>query len=193
MTWEQAGKMAYQAGLALVEWGLKICALVAGMMTLATKGSLGMRITAGFGSLSHGLRRLFDAPELIGRISWTAREYNRIGRTRFQEAYGLAPVDRLMAAVNDFCSFTHQMSRNLFQHPLISLVAVLLVFGSYYLLGRVIQFARQRGRQSWLCRLEQRLGDRVFNRTLPSRKSYPGRAKQQDSIERSMGTSPKLT
>lgn len=194
MNWEKVGKISYQFGLSLIEWGFKLCALVAGMLSLATQGSFGKKLAAGFGSLSDGLRQLFVIPSTFKEISWATREYHRLGHAEFQSTYGMASLDQLIGSLNSFFTFFHQISVNLSQNPLISIMAALLVFIAFYLLGRVIRFARQRGRGSYLCRLEQRLGDRVFNREASRIKERVRDFSKRHSADKSMGrSSPKLT
>lgn len=184
MDWAQIGKICYQFTLSLIEWGLKICAFVAGLLTLGAQGSFGVKFGTGFGSLSSSLRQLFEAPITFKEISWAAREYHHVGHAEFQEAYGLAPIDQLVASLNGFFGFFNQISTNLSQDPFVSIVAAVLVFLSFYLLARIIRFARQRGQGSLMCRLEQRLGDRVFNRVTPDLSTKIRSASKRNAAEK---------
>ena len=190
MDWAQIGKICYQFTLSLIEWGLKICAFVAGLLTLGAQGPFGVKIGTGFSSLSSSLRQLFEAPVTFKEISWAAREYHQAGHAEFQEAYGLAPIDQLVASLNGFFGFFNQISTNLSQDPFVSIAATLLVFLSFYLLARILRFARQRGRSSWLCRMEQRLGDRVFNRSTHDLSTKIRKAKKRESVKKKVKKSP---
>lgn len=164
MNWEKVGKASYQFSLSVIEWGFKLCALVAGMLALAANGSFGNKVGTAFGSLPEGLRQLFTFPSAFNKMSWTAREYHQMGEGRFREAYGMMPVDQLIGSLSGYFSFFHEISVSLSRAPLMSVTAALMAFLSFYVLGRIIRFARQRGQGSYLCRLEQQLGDQVFNR-----------------------------
>ncbi len=190
MDWAQIGKISYQFLLSVIEWGLKICAFVAGLLALGAKGSFGVKFATGYGALSSTLRQLFEIPVTFKEISWAAREYQQVGRAEFQEVYGLAPIDQLVASLNGFFGFFNQISTNLSQETFISLAVTLLVFLSFYLLARVLRFARQRGRGSWFCRMEQRLGDRVFNRVVPDLPTKIRKASKQKSVKKKVEKSP---
>lgn len=164
MNWEKIGKISYQIALIVIEWGFKLCAFVATGMALSTKGPLGTKISSGFGSLSHGLRQLIEAPAEFKEISWAARKYHQVGHAEFQESYGLAPIDQLVSSLTNFFVFVDQIAGNFSQNPLVSIIAAIVVFVSLYLLAWVIRFARQKGQGSLLYRFEKRLGDRIFNR-----------------------------
>ena len=196
MKWEKVGKIGYQTLFWMIEWGFKLCAVVAGSITLATKGTFGMKLGTGFGALSDGLRKLFSFFERFNEISWVVQEYHQIGSAEFQELHGLAPVDRLIALLNGFFVFLHQTLTNLLQQPISSITATVLVFGSFYLLARIIRFARQKGRKSWLCRFELRLGKKVFSKDLA--RSKPKESNIAKNSQNSLGQSikeffPKLT
>ncbi|HKK47092.1 MAG TPA: hypothetical protein VJ964_16310 [Balneolaceae bacterium] len=163
MNWEKVGKLSYQFLLYVIEWGFKICALVAGWFALAASGSLGMRIGSGFASLSFGLRHLFEFPAELKRMIYLVSDYNQMNRELFRETYGAKAVNQFMASLNDGITFLHRITQNLYQHPFASLTAGLVVFVTFYLLARIIRFARQKGRGSWLNRWELRLGNSVFN------------------------------
>jgi hypothetical protein len=163
MKWERIGKISYQFVLILIEWGFKLCAIVAAGMALSSKGSFGTKLSAGFGSLSYGLRQLVEAPAEFNEISWAARKYREIGHAEFQESYGMAPIDQLVSSLNSFFVFVYQISSNLSQSPFVSIIAAVLVFISFYFLSRIIRFTRQKGQGSLLYRFEQRLGDQIFN------------------------------
>ena len=197
--WEKILNASYHFLLTTTEWGFKVCAVVAGWLTLGATGSFGSKMETGFGSLSQGLRRMMELPARFGDIGWTAREYQQMGAAEFREAYGMAPVNELMTFLSGIFSYFGQISANLVNAPLTSLTATLLVFLSFYLLGRIIRFARQQGRGSFLTQLEQKLGDRVFNRMEKSvedesAKAAPEPRKQSLGKKfRSRQSSPKFT
>lgn len=195
MNWEKVGKISFQFALSAIEWGFKICAFVAGTLALsAPKQSFGSKVGIGFGSLSQGLREFFSIPATFKEISWTVREYHQMGAADFQEAYGMAPMDQLFGSLNSLFSLTNQISVNLYLTPFASIFATLLVFASFYVLGRVIRFARQRGRGSYLCRQEQRLGDWVFNRGDSETKEKAPKTSNRRVTNKGFGrSSPKLT
>ena len=123
--------MAYQFVLITIEWGLKICAVVAGWLALGAKGSFETKLGVGFGSLPQGLRQLFEVPSLINKIGWTAHEYQLMGQSQFQEAYGWTPVNQVMASLNSGTVFLNQISVNFSKTPFITFAATLIVFISF--------------------------------------------------------------
>lgn len=195
MNWERVGKISYQFVLILIEWGLKLCAIVAAVMALGSKGSFGTKLSSGFGSLSYGLRNLFDAPAKFNEISWAARKYHEMGYVEFQESYGMAPIDQLTSSLNSFFVFGHQIMNNLSQSPLVSIIASFLVFVSFYLSSRIIRFARQKGRSSLLCRFEQKLGDQIFDgkRTGAIREGRHNSDNESVAVNKHQKSSPTLT
>lgn len=194
MDWERVGKIGYQFALTVIEWGFKLCAFVAGWLALGASGSFGQKLWVGFGSLSDCLRQLFAFPATFNEISWVAREYHQIGGAEFQEIYGLTPIDQFVNTLSGVFIFFHQVSINLSEAPFLTIIAGFLVFSTFYLLSRIIRFARQKGRGSWLCRFEQRLGDRVFGRGSSAIANRAKNASKPRSVDRPMKkSSPKLT
>jgi len=191
--WEDAGKMAYQFVLVTIEWGLKICAVVAGWLALGSKGSFETKLGVGFGSSPQGLRQLFEIPSLINKIGWTAHQYQLMGQSEFQEAYGWTPVNQMMASLNNGTAVLNQISVNLSKAPFTTFGATLIVFISFYLLARIIRFSRQKGQASMVCRWEQKLGDRVFKRDLPNIKEKVNRSGRRSADKGLRQSSPKFT
>jgi len=191
--WEDIGKVAYQLVLVTIEWGLKICAVVAGWLALGAQGSFETKLGVGFGSLPQGLRQFFEIPALINKIGWTAHEYQLLGQSEFQEAYGWTPINQMMASLNSGTSVLNQISVNLSRVPFITLTASLIVFISFYLLARIIRFYRQKGQASIVCRWEQKLGDRVFKRNLPNIKEKVRQSGQRSADKGIRQSSPKFT
>lgn len=163
MDWEKVGKLAYYLLLYVIEWGFKICAVVAGWFALAASGNLGMRIGSGFSSLSFGLRRLIEIPAGFQKMSYMISDYNRMGQEIFQQTYGTGALDRFMAFLDEGVTALHRISENLSQHSFATVAATLIVFSTFYLLARIIRFARQKGRGSWAQRWERRIGNSVFS------------------------------
>jgi len=164
MDLEKLGRLGYQLLLFVVEWGFKVCAIVAGWFALAATGSLGVRIGTGFTSISYGLRHLLEVPEKFQRMSYLISDYSHMGRDVFQQTYGVEAIDRFMGSLNEAVQFLQRINTNLYRHPLPTIAATIVVFFIFYLLARIIRFARQKGRGSWLNRMEIRIGNRVFDR-----------------------------
>lgn len=193
MDWKIVGKICYQTGLFIIEWGFKLCALVAGWLTLGAQGSFGMKLATGFGSLSTGLRRLFELPVLIKEMSWAVREYQRIGLAEFQETYGLLPIEQVLGSLSGIFTYVRQISINFSDDPLSTLTATLLVFSAFYVLGRIIRFARQRGRGAFMDRIERRIGDKVFNRVNGSMSRKISQSSSQNNVNKAGQSWLKLT
>lgn len=164
MDWEKLGSTGYQLLLLIIEWGFKVCAVVAGWFALAAGGSLGVRLGTGFTSISYGLRYLFELPGKIQRMSYLVSDYSRMGRDIFEQTYGNKAISRFMGSLNEWIRFLQRINNNLYRHPLLTIAATVIAFLTFYLLARIIRFARQKGRGSWLARIEIRLGNRVFDR-----------------------------
>jgi len=164
MDWEKIGRISYKFLLYVIELGFKLCAFVAGWFALAAGGTLGMRIGTGFTSISLGLRHLLAAPAEFQRMSWLVRDYCRMGKDVFRQSYGAQAIEQFMRSINEGITFIQRINSNLYQHPLATVIATTVVFLTFYLLARIIRFARQNGRGSWLNRMEVRLGNSIFDR-----------------------------
>lgn len=193
MSWENIGKLSYQFALSIIEWGFKICALIAATLALATNGSFGNKIAKGFGSLPEGIREIFAFSSSFWEMSWVAREYHQIGGAEFQQAYGMAPLNQLITSLSGYFTFFHTIFSNLSESPFISIVAALIVFFCFYILARIIRFARQRGKGSYLNRMEQQLGDRVFNRRERLKEKVREFTQRRAAQKRMGQSSPELT
>lgn len=193
MDLEKVGKISYQFALSVIEWGFKICAIVAGMIALAANGSIGNKIAAGFSSLPEGIRALCAFPASFRKMSWTAREYQEMGGVQFEQAYGTTPLNQLIHSLSGHFTFFHDISNNLAQAPFVSFIAALSAFICFYMLARIIRFARQRGKGSYLSQIELELGDRVFNRRERLKEKVQEFAKRQKAPKRMGQSSPKLT
>jgi hypothetical protein len=162
MDWEKIGKLCYHFLMYLIEWGFKLCALVAGWFALVESGSFGLKIRTGFSSLSYGLRQLFKAPSEINKMIWFVRDYAHMGKGALRQTYGAHSVEQFMHTLNEGITFLYRILNNISQNPLSTLGAGLVVVGIFYLLARIIRFTRQRGQGSRIVRMERGLADRIF-------------------------------
>lgn len=162
MDWERAGRITGRFFLLFLEYCFKISALIVASITLAAKGSFGTKLAAGFTSLSPALRRIVEAPGKISETATIINDYNTLSAAVFSERYGGQAIDSVLIFLNEGILYFQAIYQNMVQQPLVTLIAAGIAFITLYLLGRILRFARQKGRGSYIHRIERKIGDRVF-------------------------------
>ena len=166
MDWETLGRIAGNIFLGFIEYIFKISATIAVGIVAMTSGTLGEKIGYGFGSLTQVFRKIFETPDKVAELSVMVEDYNRMTAAGFNQKYGADAVNSLMAYLNGIIDYFQAVYYNLANEPVTTFLAAIAVFSVFYILGRILQFARQRGQGSWLVRMERRLGEKVF-KTVP--------------------------
>lgn len=164
MEWEDIGKATGKLFLTVIEYSFKLCAGVAACITIGTRGSFSQKIAAGFGSLSQVLHNLVQTPSQMMEMGTIINAYHTQTAAMFTETYGVNALNGLLLRLNGTIEYLIDIYQNFSGGPLVTIAATLLVFLSFYLLAWVLRFARQKGRGSFLVRMERKLGERIFRR-----------------------------
>ncbi len=162
MDWERAGRITVRFFLLFLEYFFKISASIVAFIALGAKGSFGTKLAAGFTSLSPALRGIVEFPQKISETSTVINDYNTLTAADFSERYGSQAIDSVLVFLNEGIIYFHSIYQNMVQQPLATFTAAGISFTSLYLLARVLRFARQKGRGSYIHRIERKIGDRVF-------------------------------
>lgn len=149
-------------GLWLLEKSFKLVAIVAAGVVLSANGPFAEKLKTGFSSLSGVLRKLFEFPAEMDRMGTIIYDYNHLTVAQFNSQYGSEAIDSLLWNLNAGIDYLILVYQNLTNQPISTLVACALAFGTFWILSRVLRFYRQKGRGTWLVRLERRLGEKIF-------------------------------
>ena len=149
-------------GLWLLEKSFKLVAIVAAGVVLSANGTFAEKLKTGFSSLSGALRKLFEFPAEMDRMGTIIHDYNHLTAAQFNTQYGSEALDSLLWNLNAGIDYLILVYQNLTNQPISTLVACALAFGTFWILSRVLRFYRQKGRGTWLVRLERRLGEKIF-------------------------------
>ena len=162
MNWEYIGIKTGRFFLALLEYTFKGLALLAAGISLGTVSGFEQKFSAGFTSLTSGIRNAFEVPsELIYQAS-VINDYNSMSASFSTEAYNTANVDTVFAYFGGVLDYFSRVGESLSSHFFASISAAVLLFGIFYLLAWVLRFARQKGQGTWKVQLERRLAEKVF-------------------------------
>lgn len=156
--------------LFLLEYLFKLAAGVIGMIVLGAGGSFFSKISTGFSSIGNVLHQIAEWPDSLTYISTVIQDYNTLTASAFNERYGGNAINRVMELLNEGVAYGQAVYQNLTRQPVATVVATLLVFLLFYLIGRACRFYRQRGQGSFLVKKERELGRRVFDQ--PEEKDY---------------------
>lgn len=148
----------------LIEILFKLLALVAGTVAVGSPGRFGNKLSSGFTSLSSGLRNLVEAPYELIHYGRAILDYNALTPVEFEKVHGRYIVASMMDYFGEIATLVTRIFSNFGDQPLQTLAAGVLAFGAFWLLGRIVRFARQRGRGSVMVRLEQRMGRTIYGR-----------------------------
>lgn len=170
MDWKQVAKVAGKGFLMFFEYFFKISAVLAGGLALGAGGSFGTKLGTGFSSLSPALRKLWQTPRNISETASIINDYNTMTAAAFNQQYGGEAVKGVLEYLNEGIVYIQAVNQNLYYQPLATVTAALIAFLAFYLLGRVLRFARQKGRGSFFTRLELKIGERVFRQRSYRRK-----------------------
>ncbi|MDX1639097.1 MAG: hypothetical protein R3281_14095 [Balneolaceae bacterium] len=177
MDWEDIGRGAGKFFLAALEYCFKICAFVAAAIAINTQGVLTDKISNSFTALPLSLRRLLELPGELMEMGTIIHDYHSQTIAAFTKAYGVGATNNVLQTLNGAVEYVIGVYNNVTQSPLSTMVAMLVVFSTFYLLARVLRFARQRGEGSYLTRLERKLAAKVYGRNPASRPYIAGSAK----------------
>lgn len=160
--WEKIARIGGRLFLLFIEYCVKLTALAVTAVVLVTEGTFGMKLGAGFGSVSSTLRNIFSAPSDIIDTAYIIHDYNTLTAAAFNEQYGAQGIDRALAYINGALVYLQDIYYNFTSQPFATFFAALIAFSSLYLISLVLRFARQKGQGSYLNRFERKLGERVF-------------------------------
>jgi hypothetical protein len=161
--WEEIVKSGGKLFLLLLEYCVKLTAVVVTAVTLAARGTFSDKLGTGFSSLSPSLRKLFDSPSEISGAASMIHEYHTLSAAAFHEHYGADAINGVLAYLNGGIVYLQTVAQNFASQPFSTFFAALVAFGSLYLLSFILRFARQKGQGSYLTRLERRLAVRIFD------------------------------
>jgi hypothetical protein len=149
--------------LFLLEYLFKLAAGVIGMIVLGAGGSFWGKMGTGFGSIGNVLHQIAEWPERLTYIGTVVQDYNTLTASAFNERYGGDAINRLMELLNEGVAYGQAVYQNITEQPVTTILATLIVFLLFYIIGRACRFYRQKGQGSFLIKKERELGKRVFD------------------------------
>jgi len=149
--------------LFMLEYLFKLTAGVIAMIVLGAGGSFFSKVSTGFGSIGNVLHQITAWPDRLTYISTVIQDYNTLTAATFNERYGGDALNRVMELLNEGVTYIQTVYQNLTRQPVETIVATLLVFLLFYIIGRACRFYRQKGQGSFLTKKERELGKRVFD------------------------------
>lgn len=173
VNWEYLAKLAGKFFLLFLEYCIKFTAIVITGSVLAADGSIGMKLSTGFGSISQVLRQVFEVPEQINKAVTVIYDYNHLTAAAFTDSYGPDALDSSLAFINEGILYVQAVNENLVNQPFSTFFASFISFAALYSISFVIRFARHEGKGSLLSRVELKLAEKVFQR--------PGHIKNRES------------
>ncbi|MDX1586518.1 MAG: hypothetical protein R3222_07235 [Balneolaceae bacterium] len=162
INWERIGKIAGKGFLFFLEYCIKITAFIVTGVVLVTNGSFGAKLASGFSSISPTLRGLFEKAGDLSGIATMIHDYNGMSINAFKAKHGVDAVNSVFAYLDGGIVYVQTVMNNLSTQPFSTFFAAFLSFGSLFMLGLVLRFARQKGQGSYFNRLERRLSERIY-------------------------------
>lgn len=165
--WEKAAYVTLKAFLFVLEYCVKLTAVVVTAIVMAAKGTFGDKLATGFSSVSSGLRNVFSAPGEIYGAAKLVSEYNSLSQSAIQEMHGFEAAHGVMTYLNGGVSYLASVGQNFSSQPFATFFAAVIAFASIYLISIILRFTRQRGQGTWLNKLERELAERIFDPETP--------------------------
>lgn len=163
MTTSRLSTLSAKPILFLLEYLFKLSAGVIAAIVLGAGGSFFGKLGTGFGSIAGVLRQIAEWPERLAYLGKVIQDYNTLTASTFNERYGGEAMNRVMESLNEGVVYGQAVYQNLTHQPLATIVATLIAFLIFYLIGRTCRFFRQKGQGSFLIKKERELGKRVFD------------------------------
>ncbi len=160
--WERAARLFGKFFLLLLEYCIKLAAIVVTAVVLIADGSFGTKLGAGFSSLSISLRNVFEAPSEIIRQASVVHDYQTLPADAFEIEHGSRALHEALAYFDGAVLYFQDVSANFTGQPFATLSAALIAFFSLYSISLILRFTRQKGQGSPLNRLERKLAEKVF-------------------------------
>jgi hypothetical protein len=160
--WERLAMISGKVFLLFLEYCIKLSAVVVTAVVMAAQGTLGVKLSTGFTSISKSLRVMFEAPSGIKSAYQLIYEYNTLPAGVFVEQNGTESVAGLMAYLNGAVIYFQSVFYNFAYQPYATFFAALIAFFTLYITSRVVRFYRQKGEGSFFTRMERKLGEYIF-------------------------------
>lgn len=155
--------LAAKPFLFLLEYVFKFTAGVVGLIVLGAGGSFFSKLGTGLGSIAGVLRQIVEWLAQLAYVSTVIRDYNTLTASEFNQRYGGQAMNRVMESLNEAVAYGQAVYQNLTQEPFSTVIATLIAFLLFYILGRACRFYRQMGQGSFLAKKERKLGQHVFD------------------------------
>jgi len=165
--WEQVAYVSVKAFLFILEYCVKLTAVVVTAIVMAANGTFGDKLAIGFGSISSGLRNVFSAPGEIYGAAKLVSEYNSLPLSAIQDMQGFEAAHSVMIYLNGGVSYIASVVQNFSAQPFATFFAAVIAFTSIYIISIILRFTRQRGQGSWINKLERDLAERIFDPETP--------------------------
>ena len=162
INWERIGKVAGKGFLFFLEYCIKLCAFVVTGVVLATNGSFGTKLGAGFTSISPTLRGFFETAGEVSGIATMIHDFNIMSANAFNAKHGVNAVDNVFAFLDGGIVYVQTVMSNFGSQPFSTFFAAFLSFGSLFIISLVLRFARQKGQGSYYNKLERKLSERIY-------------------------------
>jgi hypothetical protein len=162
--WERLAVASGKLFLLILEYCIKLSAVVVTAVVMAAQGTFGVKLATGFSSISPALRKLFNAPSEISNTARLIHEFNSLPAAVFNEVYGHDAIAGLMAYLGGGVAYIQTVSANFASQPFATFFAATIAFFSLYLTSWVLRFYRQKGEGSWLNKMERKFSDYIFKK-----------------------------
>jgi hypothetical protein len=157
--------LAAKPFLFLLEYLFKLSAGVIAMIVMGAEGSFFGKLSTGFGSITGILRRVAEWPERLSYLGTVIQDYNTLTAATFNERYGGQAVNRVMESLNEGVAYGQAVYQNFALQPFATIIATLIAFLIFYVIGRMCRFFRQKGQGSFLVKKERELGKQFFDQS----------------------------
>jgi hypothetical protein len=168
--WERLAVISGKGFLLILEYFVKLSALVVTAVVLSAGGTFGVKLGNGFSSLSAGLRNVFGTPSDISGLFSQLRQYNADAGSFIWEPGGYEAMNSIFGYLNGAVLYLDAVANNFSNQPFATFFAAVTAFVSLYVTARLLRFYRQQGQGSRLVLLEQKLGERIFRKPVELQK-----------------------
>lgn len=168
--WERLAVISGKGFLLILEYFVKLSALVVTAVVLSAGGTFGVKLGTGFSSLSAGLRYVFGTPSDLSSLFAQIRQYNADAASFIWEPGGYEAMNSIFGYLNVVVLYLDAVANNLSTQPFATFFASVTAFVALYFTARLLRFYRQNGQGSRLVNLEQKLGERIFRKPVEFQK-----------------------
>lgn len=148
--------------LAVPEYILKVASIPAGLIAA---GSAGSAISKAVNGGSKVWTTPIDAVSNFSMLVEISTDYSVLTAKEFTSKYGTEIGNYFVKNLHGVIEWGTQLSHNVNNEPVETIIAVVVITGLLYAGGRVFRFVRQKGQGSYLIKMERKLGQKYWPET----------------------------